>query len=71
MSTRWEPAFVAVSAVLGEPREESIAAIGDAGVVHAAEIVRALRSESREARARAIARSLSEVAVAIEAARLA
>jgi hypothetical protein len=65
-----EPAFLAVSALLGEPLEQSVAAMGDAGAVNAADLLAALRSSSRQARARAIARALSEIALDLEAMQL-
>jgi hypothetical protein len=70
MSGRWEPAFAAMSALLGEPRPAIEAALGDrAG--HAAAVLRALTSPSRRVRAEGMAAGLSPVALAIEAARLA
>lgn len=66
----WESAFLAVSAVLGEPLEESVRALGDEGAARAAAMLGGLRSESREQRARAIASGVSEVAVALDAMRL-
>lgn len=66
----WESTFLAVSAVLGEPLEASVGALGDEGAARAAAMLRGLRSESREQRARAIASGVSEVAVAIDAMRL-
>jgi hypothetical protein len=71
MSERWEPAFVAVAAVVGESLDATIAALGDAGTAHAADLLRALRSTSRDTRARALARVVSEVAVAVDALRYA
>lgn len=71
MSAPWEPSFVAVSAILGEPLEDVVAALGDASVERAAEILRGLRSPTKSVRARALARVVSEVALAIDRARLA
>jgi hypothetical protein len=71
MSARWEPAFVAVSVAIGEPVDAVLRAAGDAGMLHAGELVRALRAPSRESRARALARVLTEVALESEAWRLA
>jgi hypothetical protein len=62
----WEAAFFAVGAVLGEPLEASIASVGEPTTDDAAELVRALRSPSRDGRARAIARAASQVALEIE-----
>ncbi len=71
MSERWEPAFLAVGVLVGEPLEALTAALGDAGEPHTTSLVEALRSTSRETRARAIARVVSDVAVAIDALRYA
>jgi hypothetical protein len=71
VSTRdWEAAFFAVSAILGEPLESSLASAGEPTTSAGADLVRALRSSSRERRARAIARVVSQVAVDIDAMRL-
>jgi hypothetical protein len=67
----WEAAFVAVSVIAGEPLDAIGTALGETGMARAGEIVRALGSSSKEARARALARTVSEVALAIDAARLA
>jgi hypothetical protein len=72
MSTReWQPAFLAASALLGEPLDAAIASLGDAGTLHAAPVVSDLRSPVREVRARAMARVLAEVTVALDAETLA
>jgi hypothetical protein len=63
----WEAAFFAVGAALGEPLESSLAAIGEPTTSDAADLVRALRSPSREHRARAIARTAAHVALEVEA----
>jgi hypothetical protein len=70
MSHRWEPAFVAVAALLGEPLDAIEVGLGE-GRQRAAELLRALRSNERVERARALATPLAEVAGALEAARLA
>jgi hypothetical protein len=66
----WEAAFFAVGAVLGEPLESSIASVGEPTTDDARELVVALRSASRDAsreqRARAIARTASQVAFEVE-----
>lgn len=67
----WQSAFFAVSALLGEPPEAATLAVGDAGTLHAAQLAADLRSPSREVRARAIARALAPVALALDAERLA
>jgi hypothetical protein len=64
---RWEPAFVAVSVIAGEPLDAIASAVGQDGMARAADIVRALGAASREARARALARAISDVALAIDA----
>jgi len=69
MSARWEPAFVAVSAIVGVPTDEAAAALGPGGAANAEAVLAALRGGSREARARAIARPLADVAAAIDALR--
>ena len=67
----WEAAFVAVSVIAGEPLDAIGTALGEAGMARAGEVVRALGSTSKEVRARALARTVSEVALAIDASRLA
>ncbi len=67
MAERFEPAFVATSVALGESRELALDALGPAGALHAAELVRGLAAASREARARALSAALAEVAAAIDA----
>jgi hypothetical protein len=66
----WEAAFFAVSAILGEPLESSLASAGEPTTSGGVELVRALRGPSRDRRARAIARVVSQVAVDIDATRL-
>ncbi len=68
---RWEAAFIAVSAIVSEPPEAVAGALGEAGMARAADLVRALGAASKEARARALARAVSEVALAIDAMRYA
>jgi hypothetical protein len=68
---RWEASFVAVSAIVGEPAVAVASALGDAGMANAAHLVRALEAPSREARARALARAVSDVVLAIDAMRYA
>lgn len=65
----WRDGFVAVSAVLGEPLELTLAAVGEAEVSPA--LLAGLRSPSKESRARALARTLTTVVVQVEALRLA
>jgi hypothetical protein len=71
----WEIAFVAVSAIVGEPADAVASALGDVGVGRASSLVRALDSTaataatSRETRARALARAISDVVLAVDAMR--
>lgn len=69
MTARWEAAFVAVSAIAGEPPDAIASALGDAGMARVTDLVRALGATSKEARARALARAVSDVALAIDALR--
>jgi len=71
MSERWEAAFVALGVVAGEPPEAIASALGDEGVARVADLLHALAAPSREARARALARAVSEVVLAIDASRYA
>jgi hypothetical protein len=71
MRQRWEPAFVGVSLAVGESLEAASRALGDDGAIHAADWLQGLGAGSRDARARFLARVLSDVAVAIDAVRLA
>ena len=66
MAERFEPAFLATTVVLGDSKEQALEALGAAGAVHAAELVRGLAATSREARARALSAALAQVAAAIE-----
>jgi hypothetical protein len=67
MTERFEPAFLAMSIVLGESREQALDSLGPGGALHAAELARALAAPTREARARALAGALAEVAAAVAA----
>jgi hypothetical protein len=64
----WEPAFVAMGTILGEPADAIRAALADRSA-RAAALFHALKAPAREARAHALARTLAEVALAIEATR--
>ncbi len=68
--TRWQPAFVAVSSLLGEPPEAATLEFADGDDAQDAALVQEMRAGSREARAVAIARVVSDVAFAIDASRL-
>jgi hypothetical protein len=70
MSIRWEPAFVAVSALLGEPVETIVSVLGDDGAVHARSLLVALQSPSRETRTQGLAKSLVDVALDLDRLRL-
>lgn len=54
-----------MSAILGEPLDVSLGALDD-DTSSRSEIVRLLRSSSREVRARAMARSVAEVVVSLD-----
>jgi hypothetical protein len=66
----WQEAFVAVSAVLGEPLEVSLSALGDVEPTALDALVGGLRSSSRSVRAEAMARAATEVARDLERMRL-
>jgi len=54
---QWQPAFLAVSMLVGEPLEAALGAIGDDEASRATgEILRELRSASQQVRVRAMAR---------------
>jgi hypothetical protein len=65
----WETAFVATSALLGEPLEAIVLALGPSAEP-ARSLIGALQSPSREIRARALARGVAEAIVAVESSRL-
>jgi hypothetical protein len=67
----WEPAYLAVSVVLGEPLEVAVDSLGDEGMARAGALIEALRSPSRDTRARALAHAVSKVARAVDAVSLA
>jgi len=67
----WRTAFLATSVLAGESLESALEALGDASAIGASQLVGELRSSSREARARAIARVMTVVASEVDAARLA
>jgi hypothetical protein len=68
-AARWETAFVATAALLGEPLEAIALALGSS-TAPAQSLMTALESPSREMRARALARGVSEAIVAVESLRL-
>jgi hypothetical protein len=67
----WESSFVAVGVLLGESLEAMRASLAAPMAGQAARLVTRLEAPSRQARARALGRAVSEVALAVEAVRLA
>lgn len=63
---RWEASFIAMSAALGEPLDEVSESLGEAGVAHAADLVRGLRSKNRSTRATSMAAVLALVAAELD-----
>jgi hypothetical protein len=68
MNTDWQTAFIAVSALVGEPLDATLLVLG--GGEGQGKLLQGLRAPSRETRARAIARIASEVAAALDRLRL-
>jgi hypothetical protein len=66
----WQDAFLGVSGILGEPLDLSLAALGDDPVADALSILPALRSPSRDVRARAMAGVVAALLDGIDAMRL-
>jgi hypothetical protein len=66
----WQDAFLGVSAILGEPLDASLAALGDDSAAATESLVAALRSASRDVRARAMAREVTTLLVGIDDMRL-
>jgi hypothetical protein len=69
----WQQAYFSVSAILGESLDDALASLSVECAVRAVpeeEFLAGLRSPSREVRAQAIARGLSHVLLALDAARL-
>lgn len=62
----FESAFLATSAALGVPLDDALAALGD-GRLRVASLEATLRTGTREARARAIARELAPIVAELEA----
>lgn len=67
----WQPAFIAVTALLGEPLDTVREALGTPVGARGARLFTRLAAPSREARAEALGRALAEVATAVEDVRLA
>jgi hypothetical protein len=64
----WQPAFLAVSTLLGEPLDVATSALADGG---ARELAGPLGSRSRQVRAAAVARTVAGLLAELERARLA
>jgi hypothetical protein len=62
----WPSAFLAVSALVGEPLDASIDVLGAAATADSSALASALRSTSREARARAMARVVTAVVAELD-----
>ena len=67
----WQQAFLGVSALLGEPLERALSALGPAHATRTEILAGPLRSAERRERAEAIARIVTAVARELEGARLA
>jgi hypothetical protein len=67
----WEPAFIAVGVLLGEPLDAVRGALASPVPASGVRLLTRLAAPSREARARALGRVLAAVATALEDARLA
>jgi hypothetical protein len=67
MNTDWQPAFIAVSALVGEPLDATLLALGGN---EQEKLLQGLRAPSRETRAVAIARVAAEVVMALDRLRL-
>lgn len=64
----WQPAFLAVSTLLGEPLDVAASALGSEG---GREMAERLASASRQVRAAAVARTVAGLLAELEQARLA
>jgi hypothetical protein len=69
VNSAWQTTFVAVSVLLGEPPDAIAEALDERGLADASAALRAMTSGARDDRARALARALSAVALAVDAAR--
>jgi hypothetical protein len=67
----WQLSFIAVGALLGEPLVDVASSLAGPMPAEGARLVKRLEAPSRRARAEALAGTVSEVALAIEGARLA
>lgn len=66
----WSESFLGVSAALGESLEQSLGALDQEAIQEAGPVLAALRSTSREVRARGIASAVTAVLVGLEEMRL-
>jgi hypothetical protein len=67
----WQVGFAAISALIGERADDVVAAMGgEAAARGAAQWVLALGSQSRQERARAIARAIAPLVADLENARI-
>jgi len=64
--TDWRRAFIAMGIAIGEPLDSLLAVLGE-GAAGVAPLAAAVRSETRENRARALAEALTPIALDIEA----
>lgn len=69
MSDGWQSAYLAVSVALGDSVDDALSSLppGELLAAESAALAAALRSPSRDARVRTLARAVSEVALAVEA----
>ncbi len=67
LGAMWQHAFVATCAVLGEPIDAIVLALGDDHAARCGALFEALRSETRQVRARAMAQHLASVAADVDA----
>lgn len=70
MTSDWRASCMAVSALLGEPLDDVLLCMGGVNDSNASVLLRDLRARSRVTRARAIARVVADVVVALEELRL-
>jgi hypothetical protein len=66
VSECWQSAYVAVTVAVGDSVDEAVASLREPLSVEAHETVHGLRSDHREGRVRALARAISEVALAVD-----
>jgi hypothetical protein len=66
VSEGWESAYIAVSVALGDTVDAALSSLRNPLSAEARTTVQGLRSGSRERRIRALARAISEVALAVD-----